>query len=166
MAVDQEAPPLVVHLARVTSWFSLHPPSCGPVSLSSRWSSRWLLPSQWKEALHRQALDSPPTDGEVGLEGKAGCCGLFEASPTPPVPFMGIISPGACSCGIIGLVESSRRKWQSSEHSSPPGLGHCKATLWAQPHPRGPLPVTPPSLWGDAVPWVSPLLHLGVTVSC
>lgn len=31
----------------------------------------------------------------IGLEGEAGCCGRCGASPAPPVPFPGSISPGA-----------------------------------------------------------------------
>lgn len=126
-----------------------HPPSCGPVSLRSRWSSRWLLPSPWKEALDRQAGTPWTLDltGGVGLEGKAGCCGWSEASPTSPAPLLGILSAGACSCRTLGLVDSIEEEAAEFRAFFPPGLGHHTAAPWAQPRPApsGSLPVTPPS---------------------
>ena len=147
-SVCWEAPPLVgAPLARVsglwsqTSWsLPAAPilPQLRRTERSARWSSRWLLPSPGKEAGHRPAA----LDRGVGLEREASCCGRSKASPSPPVPFPGLLSPGACPCGILAWRAASRGKWLSSECSSSP-WATARLRLGLSPAPCGHLPVTP-----------------------
>lgn len=96
----------------VFTWLGLlpglcpHPLSCCLVSFCSKWSSRWLLPSQGKKALDRQTGGPWTPNPGVELEREASCCGRSETSPAPPVSSPGTISPGTCPCGAIGLVGS------------------------------------------------------------
>jgi hypothetical protein len=116
-------------------------PSCCSVSLSSRWSSRWLLPSQETQALDRL--------GPAGLQWaprEAGCCGRSQVSPAPPVLSLKIICPGACPCSAIGLegwIEEEVAEIRNVLHYC---LDYC-AQLCHCPRsaPCGSLPVIPPS---------------------
>ena len=115
-----------------------HPSSLSSVGRNARWSSRWLLPSPGKEAGERQAA----LDSGLGLEGEASCCGRSEASPSPPVPFPGLLSPWACPCGVLARRAASRGKWPSSECSSSP-WATAQLRPGLSPAPCGHLPVTP-----------------------
>lgn len=101
-AVDQKRSSLAgVPLARVTSWSWPPPALLWPCQLALQVELQVAPPLPMEGGpgqAGRHALDSR-LDGGVGLEGKAGCCGWSEASPTSPVPFLGIIRAGACSCG-------------------------------------------------------------------
>lgn len=134
-----EAPPLVgVPSASITSWSS--PPPCLPRLswLGSRWSSRWLLPSQGKA-----------NPGQAAAEG-----GLRPAPPHLPL-FRGFLVQGLGPAVPLAWRAPSSGKWLSSERSFSPA-----------PHPLWPSACDSSGLWGDVVPWVSPLLHLGTTVPC
>lgn len=85
---------------------STRPPSSCSVSLSSRWSSKWLLPSQRKEA-RTTALDYP-----AGLEVESGLCGQSEASPAHLSLFQGSLVRGLVVVAVVPLAwrAASRRK--------------------------------------------------------
>lgn len=138
-------------------YFLVFAPTRPPSALSAGAPGGSSPPEGKRPWTGRQVLDY-----RVQLELEAGCCERSEASPSPPVPFPGTISPGAfVSVVPLAWRASLRRKWLPSlERSSSPGLDHCTAASWLRPAPCGPLPVTSPPLWGDAVQWVSPLLHL------
>lgn len=152
-------------LARVTSWVLLAAPSFLRLG--------WLVGQ-----VELQVAPPFPREGGGGQGGRRGTgrrcwagAGLLSGAggrsqllrPAPPhlSLFRGYLVQGLVPAVPLAWQAASRGKWLVSEHSSSLGLVPCTAAPRGSTPPPVPSAWDSPPLWGNAVPWVSPLLHLG-----
>ena len=98
----------------------------------------------------------------AGLPSRAGGRSrLLRPAPPHLSLFRGYLVQWLVPAVPLAWQAASKGKWLVSEHSSSPGLGPCTAAPQGLTPPPVPSAWDSPPLWGNAVPWVSPLLHLG-----
>ena len=114
----------------------------------------------------RRGIGRPCWAGARLLSGAGGRSQLLRPAPPHLSLFRGYLVQGLVPAVPVAWRAASRGKWLVSEHSSSPGLGPCTAAPRGSTPPPVPSAWDSPPLWGNAVPWVSPLLHLGNGGSC